>query len=181
MRHLSASVIFLLTAACTLAQTSNPPPSSAGKSEKPTTFYLERADNFGCPVGFSASRQADVQTMLANSRGEAGPAQGLHLSLSHPAAPAIQSVEVTVYATSQKLRALPLDAAGRDTISKTFELKRQADSDSLSGADVWMHQVGSVRWADLISITYANGSTWHANESVKCRAVPSNFVLVTRR
>ena len=68
-----------------------------------------------------------------------------------------------------------------DDVSKTFELRRSAGSDSLSDADVWMHNVGSLTRVDLISIHYTDGTTWHATENFKCRAVPSNFLLVGTR
>ena len=188
MYRLSASLLFLLAGTVTLAQTSgnsvlaprSSPASTStpGKAGESVVFYENHPDNLGCPVGFSASRQADLQTMLANDRSQAGPAQGLHLTLSRLNTPTIQSVEVTVYATSPKLRALPVDALSSDTISKTFELQRKAGSNSLTDADVWMHNVGSVSSVDLISITYTDGSTWHATESLRCRAVPSNFLLV---
>jgi hypothetical protein len=173
MRSLSASVLLFFAAAVTLAQTSN-------NSSVIVTIPSANASN-GCPVGFSASRQADFQTMLARDRSEPGPAQGLHLMLSHLNSPAIQSIEVTVYGISPKLRALPVDVPSSDTISKTFELQRQTGSNSLTEGDVWMHNVGSLNRVDLISITYTDGSTWHATNSLKCRVVPSNFVLVTRR
>ena len=187
MYRLSASLLFLLAGTIALAQTSgnsvlaprsSPTSASPGKTGESVVFYENRPDNLGCPVGFSASRQADLQTMLANDRSQAGPAQGLHLTLARLNTPTIQSVEVTVYATSPKLRALPVDALSSDTISKTFELQRKAGSNSLTDADVWMHNVGSVSSVDLISITYTDGSTWHATESLRCRAVPSNFLLV---
>lgn len=173
MRSLSVSVLLLLVATVTLAQASN-------NSSVILTIPSANASD-GCPVGFVASRQADFQTMLASDRSQPGPAQGLHLMLSHLNAPAIQRVEVTVYGTSPKLRALPTYASSSDTVSKTFELQRQAGSNSLTEGDVWMHNVGSLSRVDLISITYADGSTWHATDSLKCRAIPSNFVLVTRR
>jgi hypothetical protein len=173
MRRLSASLLLLLAASVTLAQTSN-------NSSVILAIPAANASN-GCPVGFAASRQADFQTMLASDRSQSGPAQGLHLMLSHLNTPAIQSVEVTVYGISPKLRALPVNAPSSDTISKTFELQRQTGSDSLTEADVWMHNVGSLSRVDLISIAYTDGTTWHATGSLRCRVVPSNLILVTRR
>ena len=136
----------------------------------------------GCPVGFFASRQAATDLVIVDRarQKDLGPAQGLHLMLDRLNRSAIQSIEVTVYGTSLSLKpyALPVAPPSDDLISKTFELHRATDSDSLSEADVWMHQVGSVRWADLISITYRDGTTWHAASNLKCRAVPSNYLLV---
>jgi hypothetical protein len=132
----------------------------------------------GCPIGFVASRQSNLQLETASDAAKHGPGQGLHLILNRRSHPGIQSIEVTVYATSLKPRTLLLNGSSPGTISKTFTFEREKGSASLDEADVWMHQVGSVRWADLISITYADGTTWHAIANLKCRATPSNFLLV---
>jgi hypothetical protein len=185
MRRLSISLL-LLTGAFTFAQTSSNPPlalknsPTAGKAADSVILYADRLDSSDCPVGFLASRKATGQIMSANDAKQAGPAQGLHLTLNHLTAPAIESVEVTVYGVSSKARVLPAGSAPED-VSKTFELTRTPDSHSLSDADVWMHNVGSLSRVDLISIHYADGTTWHATQNLKCRAVPSNFLLVGRR
>jgi hypothetical protein len=191
MRRLSVSLLFL-AGALTFAQTS----SNQTSSNPPTVLknipafatgqvfanYRGLPSNFGCPVGFSASRQATGQIMSAGDARQSGPAQGLHLTLHNlKNMPAIESIEVTVYGTSQKGLYLPLGTQSTDTVSKTFELHRTSDNTSLSDADVWMHLAGSLRWADLISITYTDGTTWHTTANFKCRAVPSNFLLVGSR
>jgi hypothetical protein len=188
MRRFSVSLLFLLASTFTFAQTSiNPPavdknPSASGKAADSVVLYADRLDNSGCPVGFFASRQATGQIMSAGDAKQAGPAQGLHLMLNHLAAPAIESIEITVYGygISSKARALPAHEPSPD-VSKTFELRRSAGSNSLSDADVWVHNVGSLSSVELISITYADGTTWHATENLKCRAIPSNFLLVGRK
>lgn len=182
MYRISASLLFL-AGTFTLAQTSALKNSAAntpaqGKTGESIVFYGNLPDNSGCPVGFFASRQGTSQVMRASDAAQAGPAQGLHLILDHFNAPAIQSVEVTVYGVSPRAVILPAGSRSSDTISKTFELQRKAGSSSLSDADVWMHNVGSLSRVDLISISYADGTTWHASESYRCRVVPSNFVLV---
>jgi hypothetical protein len=163
-------ITVLILASSALAQT----------NQTPATYTVPTAST-DCPVGFYASRQAGLQVTTASEAKTLDNGQGLHLTLNHLAKPDIQKIEVTVYAASLKLRALPLDTRSDDTISKTFELTRQTGTDSLQDADVWMHEVGSIRSADLISITYTDGTTWHATPNLTCRAVPSNFVLVTRR
>jgi hypothetical protein len=185
MRRLSISLL-LLTGAFTFAQTSGNPPlalknsSTAGKAADSVILYADRLDNSGCPVGFFASRQAIGHFMSAGDAKQAGPAQGLHLMLNHLTEPAIESIEITVYGVSSKARVLPAGAPQND-VSKTFELTRTPDSNSLSDADVWMHNVGSLSRVDLISIRYADGTTWHATENLNCRAVPSNFLRVASR
>jgi hypothetical protein len=170
--------LFGLASTAALAQTSGP--AHVGAGQMPTTFAIPRG-SVGCPVGFYASRQAVPQVTTAADAKKIGNAQGLHLILDHLAAPAIQSVRITVYAVPPTLRVLPLAPATDDVISKTFDLTRDTGTDSLREADVWMHEVGSVRWADLVSITFTDTTTWHPTGEVKCRAVPSNFVPVASR
>jgi hypothetical protein len=186
MRRLSASLLILFAGTFTFAQTPSNPPAAlkhipnftngqiSGNSQRLTS-------NFGCPIGFSASRQAPGQIMSAGDAGQSGPAQGLHLTLDNRNSPAIESIEVRVYGAAQKGPYLPVGTQFTDTVSKTFELHRTSGSTSLSEADVSMHLVGSLSWADLISITYADGTTWHTIANFKCRAVPSNFLLVGSR
>jgi hypothetical protein len=186
MRRLSVSLLFLLASAFTFAQTSNHSPlalknsPTTGRASDSVVLYANRPDNSGCPVGFFASRRATGHFMSADDAKQAGPAQGLHLMLYHQTQPAIESIEITVYGVSSKARVLPAGPPPED-VSKTFELRRSADSNTLTDADVWMHNVGSLSRVDLISIHYADGTDWHATENLKCRAVPSNFVLVTKR
>lgn len=185
MRRVSVSLLFLLAGTFTFAQTSASP--TALKSVPDLTNgriygnFRRPPTNWGCPVGFTASRQATGQMMSADETRRLGPAQGLHLTLNNHSGSAIESIEVTVYGTSQKGLFLPVDPPSTDTVSKTFELRRASESASLSAADVSMHLVGTLSWVDLTSITYTDGTTWHATEDFKCRAVPSNFVLVGRK
>ena len=182
MRRLSLSLL-LFTGAFTFAQTSGNPPllknsPTPDRAADPVVHYAVRPDNTGCPIGFFASRRGTGQAMTAGDAKQAGPGQGLHLTLNHLLpGPAIDSIEVTVYGVSAKARILPAAPPPED-VSKTFELTRQPGSNNLSDADVWMHNVGSLSRVDLISVHYADGTTWHTTENLKCRAVPSNFLLV---
>jgi hypothetical protein len=203
MRRLAAS-FFLLASAVALSQTntqtSNPPATIKGSADTPmaatVTVLPTVPATSDCPIGFSANRQATGQIMSANDAKQAGPAQGLHLVLNNlENTPAIESIEVKVYGTSPKPRVLPLGMQSGDTavklstdlrsgsqssetVAKNFEFHRKTSRESLSEADVWMHKVGSLSWVDLISITYADGTTWHTTANLKCRAVPSDLLLV---
>jgi hypothetical protein len=199
MNRLSATLLFLLAAPFTLAQTSgnatpvlkNLPTDTFVPGQTGNAIILRGnhiADNFGCPVGFVASRQAGLQILSANDAHHSGPALGLHLTLNHRPAPAIESIEITVYGLSPKSRILPTNwptnqqisssDSENDTITRTLELHRRIGSDSLTESDVWVHQFGVINWVDLTSITYTDGTTWQATENFKCRSVPSNLLLV---
>ena len=139
-----------------------------------------------CPIGFRANRQATPQILSAGDTQKNTSALGLHLTLDHQAEPAIESVEITVYGVSPKGQVLPTnqwaaDTDTRDVISKSFQLQRSADAETLNNADIWMHQVGALRWVDLNEIRYTDGTSWRPSSSAKCRAVPSNLVLVGQK
>ena len=92
--------------------------------------------------------------MSAGDARQAGPGQGLHLMLDRLTQPSVESIEITVYGVSSKACILPAGPAPEE-VSKTFELRRSEDSNSLSDADVWMYNVGTLSRADLISIHLA--------------------------
>jgi hypothetical protein len=185
MRRLSASLVILASAVAfsqTNSQTNNQTKNQTTTMTATATVLPIPPATSGCPIGFFANRQSNLQFETASDAAKSGTAQGLHLILDRLSQPGIQRIEVTVYASSLKPRALLLNLNDSpDTISKTFSFERDKGSASLDQADVWMHKVGSVRWADLISITYADGTTWHPTTNLKCRAVPSNFLLVGAR
>ena len=139
-----------------------------------------------CPIGFRANRQATPQVLTAGDTQKNTPALGLHLTLDHQTAPAIESIEITVYGVSPKMQALPTnqwaaDTDTRNVISKSFQLQRSAGAETLNNADVWMHEVGALRWVDLNEVRYTDGTNWRPSGSAKCRAVPSNLVLVGQK
>jgi hypothetical protein len=181
--HRLSTALFLLAATASLAQ------SAAVSSSKPdASAVILRSIPVGadCPVGFRANRQSNAQILSATDADKNGPPLGLHLTLDHPAVSVIESIEVTVYGVSPKSRIVPTDfqpadAITRDTVSKSFLLQRSANDKTLSNADVWMHQVGALRWVDLNEVHYADGTTWRPSGSEKCRAVPGNVVLVGQR
>ena len=176
MRRISASLL-ILAATATFAQTSaQKNPATPGD----ITFRLP-ASSTGCPVGFNASRRGGLQALTAADEKKLGPGQGLHLTLDRLANPSIQSITVTVYATSLDARVLPLDVSSvssTKTITKTFTLERQTGASTLHEADVWMQQVGSISSAILTDITFTDGTNWRPSQDLKCVAVPSLYLPV---
>jgi hypothetical protein len=139
-----------------------------------------------CPIGFRANRQASPQILSAGETQKNPPALGLHLTLDHQTAPAIEAIEITVYGVSAKGHVLPTnqwiaDTDTRDVVTRSFQLQRGVGTETLNNADIWMHQVGALRYVDLNEIRYADGTNWRPSGSAKCRAVPSNLVLVGQK
>jgi hypothetical protein len=181
--HRLFTALLLLPATALLAQSAAAPHTNSNAS---SVVLKSIPMGTECPIGFRANRQASPQILSAGDTQKNAPALGLHLTLDHQTAPAIESVEITVYGVSPKVQALPTnqwaaDTDTRDVISKSFQLQRSADSETLNNADIWMHQVGALRWVDLNEIRYADGTSWRPSGSAKCRAVPSNLILVGQK
>ncbi len=123
--------VLLLASTAALAQT----------NQTPATYTIP-AINQDCPSWFLCQPVRRVlQVTTASEAKPLSSGQGtLNSTLNHLAKPDIQRIEVTVYATSVKLRSLPLDTRSDDTVSRTFELTRQASAESLQEADIWMHE-----------------------------------------
>jgi hypothetical protein len=181
--HRLFAALLLLPCTALLAQ----PPATIRNSSSASSVVL-RSVPIGaeCPIGFHVNRQATPQVLSAGDTQKTTPALGLHLTLDHQTAPAIESIEITVYGVSPKGQVLPTnqwaaDTDTRDIISKSFQLQRSAGAETLNNADIWMHEVGGLRWVDLNEVRYTDGTSWRPSGSAKCRAIPSNLVLVGQK
>jgi hypothetical protein len=182
MHRLFASLL-LLPGTALLAQSPTAPHTNSNASS-----IVLRSVPIGteCPIGFRANRQATPQVLTAGDTQKSSPALGLHLTLDHQTAPTIESIEITVYGVSPKVQVLPTnqwaaDTDTRDIISKSFQLQRSAGTETLNNADIWMHEAGALRWVDLNEVHYTDGTSWRPSSSAKCRAIPSNLVLIGQK
>jgi hypothetical protein len=180
--HRLFTALLLLPVTTLLAQSPAPHTNSNASS----VVLRSAPTGTECPIGFRANRQASPQILSAGDTQNETPALGLHLTLDRQTEPAIESVEITVYGVSPKGQVLPTtqwtaDIDTRDVISKSFQLQRSVGAETLNNADIWMHQVGALRWVDLNEIRYTDGTSWRPSGSAKCRAVPSNLVLVGQK
>jgi hypothetical protein len=74
----------------------------------------------------------------------------------------------------------PSDAAR--TIEATFPAATDAAStDKTASADIWVPGLSAVYTVDLISITYADGSTWTASTARSCRTPIDGMMLIGAR
>ena len=183
MRRFSVFLLLLLaTATYVHGQLLEPHSSSVPDAVRPiATIFQSNVMVDGCPVWLSAERRSGLVMDRIDESPQKGPAQGLHITLDHLMTPAIESVEITIHGLTPKLSLLPADAGSKAEVSKTFQVHRNADSKSLHDAYLWMSGVSVLERADLNSITYVDGSTWHESEDSICRAVPSAFMLVGSR
>jgi hypothetical protein len=171
--------MLLATVAYTSGQAQ--PRSQADAAHPLNTIFQVPAESDGCPVGLSAERRSNMMMLRAGDSRLKDSAHGLRITFNHREGPQIESAEITVYGVTSKLRALPAATSSSDEISKTFQLQRTKGSEGLQEASIWMHKVGSLTRVELISITYADGTTWNESKSSRCQAVPSALMLISNK
>jgi len=186
MLRLSAASLFLFATLASAQNESNSPFVFHANATPSQVVLRELIGSANCPVGFHADRKGPVQMFSASNGGRMSPTLGLHLTFDHKNAPAIDSIEITVYGLSPYVRALPAgpltaDTNKADTVSKSFNLRRNIGSDTLTDAEVWMHQVGALRWVDLNAVHYTDGTEWVSPRPAECRVFPTDLVLVGQR
>jgi hypothetical protein len=180
MRRLPVSLLMLLATVSYTSGQAEPRGQADAAHPLDTIFQIPAASD-GCPVGLSAERRSDTMMLRTDDTRRGEPAHGLRITFNHRAGPQIESAEITVYGMTSKLRALPAATSSSDEISKTFQLQRTQGSEGLQEASIWMHKVGSLTRVELISITYADGTTWSESKSSQCRAVPSAVMLISSK
>ena len=180
MRRLPISLLMLLA---TVSYTSGQaePRGHADAAYPLNTIFQVPAESDGCPVGLSAERRSDMMMLRTGDSRLKDSAHGLRITFNHREGPQIESAEITVYGMTSKLRALPAATSSSDEVSKTFQLQRTKGSEGLQEASIWMHKVGSLTRVELVSITYADGTTWNESKSSRCQAVPSALMLISNK
>jgi hypothetical protein len=177
MRYLPVSLLMLLATLFASGQLEARSQPDAGHPLG-TIFRTPVVTNSGCPVGLFAERQSEMRMLRAGDSHPNDSEQGLHITFNHREKPQIESVEVTVYGVTSKLRVLPAGKSYSGEVSKTFQLQRTKGSEGLQDASIWMQKVGSLTRVKLTSITYADGTRWSESTSSQCQAIPSALMLI---
>lgn len=164
----------LLPTACAQRSSSQSPPLHH------TSLLLRGPSQPGlnCPIDLFARRQSASELIRTGSATHPHSGQGVHLSIQYTPA-AITSAEVVVHAASNKPRILPLDTTqGAPDIARSFHLAGPSSLSGLRASDLWLDGAASILSVDLLSLTYADGTTWTRSPISACRAIPSGFLLI---
>ncbi|WP_263373824.1 hypothetical protein [Granulicella aggregans] len=130
----------------------------------------------GCPVFLSANQRAFPQQVETGSPIPVRPAQGLTVTMTGLRALRIKSAEVVAHALSPRNRAVLTANSDVPDVIRPFHLEAK-DGGGFS-SDLWMDGVTSIRWIEVKSITYSNGTVWHESETQKCSVRPNPFFLI---
>ena len=166
--------------------------STFAVAQQPLTRHHSESTSFSCPVNMQA-RHAMQTPVSVNADGKdlQGPAihapkeqvapqfQRLQLTLSNPSSRDIVSAEFTAHGFSNKPRARDLSAGSNEPdLAKTIEIALGLKGNGHVSSDLSLQHFTAVTSIDLNSLTYADGTTWHAPSPGACSITPSPVMLV---
>lgn len=179
------ALVLLISPSLSAAPQANSQTNSQADSQvaAPTASVILRSPwtGSGCPVSLSVRRTSPTEIINASDAARHQGSQRIHLSVDPRDTSGVRRADLTVHATSLKVRYLPANSASASPdLDRNFQISGPSTS-SLRDRDLWIDGVGSVLSVDLNSITYIDGSTWHRSPVSICRAIPSGFLLVSSR
>jgi hypothetical protein len=153
-------------------------------TQKTTTIVVPVPPS-ACPVSVHAQQAPSTATaMEVDSSRPKGPLQLLHLTMAKPGSSRITKATVTVRGVLPRPRAtltpMTLGADPSNAI-RTLDVSFPSGSDKNASADLWVPGLSAVYSIDLVSVTYADGSTWKLADGKTCRTPIDGVMLVGGR
>jgi hypothetical protein len=142
-----------------------------------------RVDPSNCPVGLQVEHSSGLFTYQS---AKAGPAdqvkpsseQWLDLKMTNFSTREIVRAEITVHGLSYKQRLVPVSAPAPD-LWKTVEVALDVKGNGSGSSELSFGHFSNIRTVDLNSITYADGSTWHASSPGACSVAPGLIMRIS--
>ncbi len=142
-----------------------------------------RIDPSKCPVGLQVERSSGLfayQNARAVPEDDAAPRteQWFDLRMTNFLPREIVTAQITAHGLSYKWRVIPVSAATPD-IWKTVDVALDVKGNSSTSHELSFAHFSTIRTIDVNSVTYADGSTWHASSPGACSVAPSLFMRVS--
>ena len=179
----------LLTTTLASAQTA--------KTSEPTQADVRLYNTvYPCPLNMSASLQSSGRTMWTISDQDLhknrtpspeGFGSGVHVDLRPTNNAAIKQVSLRVFFPESVLHYQPVapsSTAPADQpraprqLTKNFQLVADGGTSAHLSGNLLVSQLAGITRVAVLSIEYADGTSWHAKSSYDCSAEPSKFMPV---
>lgn len=107
------------------------------------------------------------------------PEQRLELIMSNLLPKEIVSAEITAHGFSHQGRLIPLSNTNpTPDLAKTVYVTLDVEGNGRASRDLSFAYFAAITTIDVNSVTYANGSAWHASSSRACSFIPNGFMRV---
>jgi hypothetical protein len=141
-----------------------------------------RLDPSKCPVGLEVEQNG---SLVAYKNAKSGPAddvdqrssQRFDFKMTNFLPHDIVNAEITAHAFSYKWRVFR-DPAPTPDLAKTVDVAFNVKGNGSASRELSFAHFPAVRTFDVNSVTYADGSTWHASSPGACSVAPSLIVRI---
>jgi hypothetical protein len=187
MRHRLFSLP-LLIATTAFAQNQTTP---AKQFPIPNTSVHRTIPFNACPVGMAAQRSNTGQLLTWTVSLEDSPqapkalaartaSAALHVQLNaHDHTTSLRQVELAVYYVAPGSRLLPIETTAPPAdLKKTFDLAADGGASLQLTANLLIGPASNITRVHLLSITYADGTSWTAASDTICSIEPNRFLRV---
>jgi len=188
--RLTVLTFFALPVLAALTELTSPPPP-------PQRVAVQTRATGTCPVGLMAQRRDDGQTMwVVSLEDEAKPnhattpkpgSAGVRVSLTASERSTIRQAELAVYFVPPGTRVLPVNQYSQyppklpkapAEQKKTFHVAASDDNSQQLTADLLVGPASGITHIHILSMNYADGTTWTAPNKTACTVEPNGLLLV---
>jgi hypothetical protein len=141
-----------------------------------------RIDPSKCPVGLEVEQNGSIVGYKNAKSGPAGDvdqrfSQRFDFKMMNFLPHEIVNAEITAHAFSYKWRVFSVPAPTPD-IWKTVDVALDVKGNSSASRELSFAHFPVIRTFDVNSVTYADGSTWHASSPGACSVAPSLIMRI---
>jgi hypothetical protein len=167
------------------------------KSNGPTQAEIRLYHKlYSCPVDLSASLHSPGRTMWTISEEDLrknrppnpdGYGSGVHIDLRPTNDAVIKQVSLRVFFPESVLHYQPVAPSSTSSpdqprapreLAKNFQLVADGGASVHLSGELLVNQYAGITRVAVLSIDYADGTSWHAKSSYVCSAEPSHFMPV---
>jgi hypothetical protein len=142
-----------------------------------------RIDPSKCPVGLEADQNG---TLVGYKNAQSDPADDVDqrfskrfdFKVTNFLPHEIVGAEITAHGFSYKRRIIPISDA-TPNIWKTVDVALNVKGNSSASRELSFARFSSIRTFDVNSVTYADGSTWHASSPGACSVAPNGLMRIS--
>ena len=179
MRSLSVASLLLLVPAA-FAQTATPASAHPFPTPQVTDAnahsVLDQPASVNCPVGIRTQRMPAGQVVEVDGR-KLPPRLGYNLTLRALDAKRIRQADVKLTGIAGG-RVVPAGASSRGDVTESFTVTPGETPKAELHSVVYAKQLTGVKWVDVDSVTYADGSQWKQKPGSLCRVAPDLYLPV---
>jgi hypothetical protein len=141
-----------------------------------------RIDPSKCPVDLQVKHsgrfaEMEAKSVPADQVAPSIPEQRVDLRMINFLPHEIVNAEITVHGFSHKGRLMPVSTPTPD-LAKTVDVALDVKGNSSASRELSLPHFSAIRTIDVNSVTYADGSTWHASSPGACSVAPSLIMAV---